>query len=243
MRETLAASSFDDATRDALLQFFEHSSAYVIREAAGQIEHTEIEALWKRQLALDETVALIGALRHTDAIASAPQFRSRRAVFAGLLARMIRSGSADLIEFVLSELDRDRSLQSCRFSGRTLLHCAAGAGCLTVVQSLLQLGTDPDILDSGGHTPLYSVANECRWSTGPEVVRALVLAGADVNACDGVTNATPLHMAARRGFVEIARTLLDCGADIDARDRRGTTPLQRALNCRKQDVARLLKAR
>jgi ankyrin repeat protein len=47
-------------------------------------------------------------------------------------------------------------------------------------------------------------------------------------------------MAARRGFVGIAQTLLDAGAELDARDRKGDTPLRRALNCRKREVAELL---
>ena len=65
-------------------------------------------------------------------------------------------------------------------------------------------------------------------------------AGADVDACGGVTRATALHMAARRGHVEIARALLDSGAAVNARDRKGDTPLQRAINCRKNVVAQLL---
>jgi ankyrin repeat protein len=94
-----------------------------------------------------------------------------------------------------------------------------------------------------GHTPLYSVANECASGTGPDIVRALVQAGADVNACGGVTRATALHMAARRGHIEIARALLDCGAAAEARDRKGNTPLERALNCRRRTVVELLKER
>src|SRR5450755_1120264 len=74
-------------------------------------------------------------------------------------------------------------------------------------------------------------------------VRALVRAGADVNACGGVTRATALHMAARRGYVEIARALLDSGAAVNARDRKGDTPLQRAINCHKNGVSQLLRKR
>jgi ankyrin repeat protein len=120
------------------------------------------------------------------------------------------------------------------------LHFAAGAGCLEVVDLLLRLGVDPNIQGRGEHTPLYCVANQCGWRAGPEVVRALVRAGADVNACGGVIRATPLHMAARRGHVEIARALLDLGADVNARSRKGDTPLQRAVKCRKTSVAQLL---
>jgi len=59
----------------------------------------------------------------------------------------------------------------------------------------------------------------------------------------GVTGATALHMAARRGFVGIASALLDCGAAIDARDRKGDTALRRAVNFRKGEVAQLLLGR
>jgi ankyrin repeat protein len=40
--------------------------------------------------------------------------------------------------------------------------------------------------------------------------------------------------------VEIARALLDSGAAVNAGDRKGNTPLQRAINCRKNGVAQLL---
>jgi ankyrin repeat protein len=49
-------------------------------------------------------------------------------------------------------------------------------------------------------------------------------------------------MAARRGNAVVAKALLDCGATIDAVDRRGDTPLQRAINCRKLHVAELLRS-
>jgi ankyrin repeat protein len=111
------------------------------------------------------------------------------------------------------------------------------------VELLLSLGADPGATDGGGHTPLYTVANECTHAGGANVVRALVSHGADVNAKGGVTRCTPLHMAARRGNVEIAEALLQCGADIEARDSKGDTPLRRALNCKKPQVAAVLAAR
>jgi ankyrin repeat protein len=50
-------------------------------------------------------------------------------------------------------------------------------------------------------------------------------------------------MAARRGNEEVARALLDCGANIEARDSVGDTPLRRAVNCDKIRVASLLLAK
>jgi ankyrin repeat protein len=192
---------------------------------------------------LDDTVAAIVAGRDHEAMALALRFGSRPAVFVGLLARMVQSGRPELIHFAVGAVERDSSIGTRRYGGRTLLHYAAGAGCLELVTSLLRHGTDPNIQDGGGHTPLYRAANECASETGPEVVRALVQAGADVNACGGVTRATALHMAARRGHAHIAQTLLDCGAAIDSQDTKGATPLQRAINCRKDAVVELLRER
>lgn len=127
--------------------------------------------------------------------------------------------------------------------GRTLLHDAAHNGNLAVVELLLQLGADPNAVDGGGHAPLYAVGNGCMARTGPAVVRALVRAGAQVDADGGVQRCTALHMAARRGNVAVAEALLDCGAEINRRDKGGATPLRRAINCRKRPMADFLRAR
>lgn len=243
MDATLNANVSDEATRNALRDFFSHSSAYVIGSDAGEPDHEELAARWSEQRALDRAIAAIAAGREDEALALAPRFAARPSVFVGLLARMVRSGRAQLIRFVIEATKNDPALATRRFAGGTLLHFAAGAGCLKVVTLLLRLGVDPNIQDRGNHTPLYCVANQCGSNSGPDIVRALVEAGADVNACGGVTRATPLHMAARRGHLKIARALLDCGAAVNARDRKGDTPLQRAINCRKSGVSQLLVER
>jgi truncated hemoglobin YjbI len=243
MVATLDAAPLDEATRNTLRQFFSHSSAYVIGKDAAEPDHEELAARWSEQRVLDSIIAAIVAGRDDETLALAPRFASRPSVFVGLLARMIQSGRARLIDFVIDAAGSDPSLATRRFAETTLLHFAAGAGCLEVVTLLLRLGVDPNLPGRGDHTPLYCVANECASETGPEVVGALVRAGADVNACGGVTRATALHMAARRGHVEIARALLDSGASVNARDRKADTPLQRAMNCRKNEVSQLLLER
>ena len=73
-------------------------------------------------------------------------------------------------------------------------------------------------------------------------MRALARVGANLDAQDGVKHCTALHMAARRGNVDVAEALLDCGANLEAHDSKGETPLRRAVNCSKISlVARLLK--
>jgi hemoglobin len=241
MAATLEASALDEATRTALLQFFESSSSYLLGDDSGEVAHEELAPRWIEQRMLDRAIDAIASGRDEEAMDLAARFSGRGAVFVGLLARMVRSGRTELAGFVVTAVSRDRSLAFRRFAGRALLHVASGAGGLEVVRVLLGLGAYVDVLDGGGHTPLYSVANECSSDAGPELVRLLVQAGADVNACGGVTRATPLHMAARRGHVEIARVLLALGAATEARDSKGVTPLERAANCRKTAVVALLR--
>jgi hemoglobin len=243
MGATLESAPADEKTREALYQFFLHSSAYVIGKQAAAPEHEELAARWSEQRALDDVIDALAGGREKEALALAPRFAPRPSVFVGLLSRMLKSGRAGLIRFVMDAAEHEPTLTTRCFSGRTLLHFASGAGCVEVVALLLRLGTNPDVLERGGHTPLYCVANECASETGPLVVRLLLGAGADANACGGVTRATPLHMAARRGYVEIARALLDGGASVQARDTKGDTPLQSAINCRKGKVSQLLTER
>lgn len=240
MRATLDSLAVDTETRKTLEQFFFASSAYVIGEEKAVPQSEEIVTRWAEQRELDACVAAIAGARDQKVLAIAPRFAARPSVFVGLLARMMQSRRDMLIDFVIDAVRKDPALVTQRFAGKTLLHFAAGAGSLSVVEALLRVGADANALDSGDHTPLYSVANECACDTGPEIVRALVRAGGDVNANGGVTRATALHMAARRGFTNIARTLLECGAAQWPKDKKGDTPLQRALNCRRIEVAELL---
>ena len=253
--------AMDESARGALRDFFARSSAYLVN--AGQspavAEHSgeppsghvqrEIAWRWTAQRSLDQAVAAVhrGAAERAIALAEASDLQtylqSNRAIFAAFLAVMIDSCDATMLDYAHKRLLTDPSLVLQRYSGRTLVHCAAGAGDLATVELLLNLGAGPDLQDDGGHTPLYHVANECKAPGGPKVVRALIQAGANVDARDGVKQCTALHMAARRGNVEVATALVDCGAGIELRDSLGDTPLRRAVNCDKVEVAALLLAR
>jgi ankyrin repeat protein len=205
--------------------------------------HEEISHRWDAQTALDEAVAAIGSrdAKRAIALAEGPALKTcNRSVHSALLALMVRSGQSALLDYVRAKLTGDPALVRERHAGRTLLHDAAAAGNLAMVELLLRLGAGPNTLDGGRHTPLYYVGNECAVEGAEKVVHALVKAGADVDACDGVKRCTALHMAARRGNVEVAAALLDCGAHLEARDSVGETPLRRSVNLNKIEVAALL---
>lgn len=58
-----------------------------------------------------------------------------------------------------------------------------------------------------------------------DLCRQLLARGADVNGRMDESSGTALHATARSGAVRAARFLIDSGADINAQDNAGMTPL------------------
>jgi len=261
MLQALEDVQIEEPVRSALRAFFEHASAYVVNQeqmaavSVGRNDlpdngiHREIMRRWDEQRGLDEVVAVVrrgdadGAVSLAESAAVQACSKRNTSVLAGLLALMIGKGDSAMLGYARAKLLGAPELAWERYNGRTLLHAASAAGEVTTVELLLRLGVAPNVTDAGGHTPLYCVGNECRVKTGVDVVRTLVRAGAKVDAQEGVKRCTALHMAARRGNVEVAGALLDCGANIEARDSLGDTPLRRSVNCEKAEVVRLLVSR
>jgi hypothetical protein len=152
--------------------------------------------------------------------------------------------------------------------GYTLLRVAADRGEPAVVARLLDIGADAHAVTAGW----WVLDNECsrlllaagadvnhapsRWSSwiwlscngnngkkdNPALVRALLAAGADVRS--RAFGKTALHFACKAGFVETVRLLLDAGADPNAIDEDGLTPLwstmQSGPSVPREPVVRLL---
>jgi uncharacterized protein len=97
-----------------------------------------------------------------------------------------------------------------------------------------------------GRTPLQVVADwPGYFPNGPQVVRMLIEAGADPNARDPDQpgSETPLHWAASSDDVDVARALIDGGADVEVPNGSIGTPLDNAIGYECWHVARLLVQR
>ncbi|CAM9847094.1 unnamed protein product, partial [Ectocarpus sp. 6 AP-2014] len=111
------------------------------------------------------------------------------------------------------------------------LHLAAEAGHHRLTGVLLRTGARVDATNDFQETPLYLAASK---GHALDAVRALLDAGADVNAKAGDNgDRTPLHVAVDRRMSSICtiRTLLEGGADVNVRNDYDHTPLHVACMC------------
>ena len=94
---------------------------------------------------------------------------------------------------------------------------------VAAVESLVAGGADANPSgDQGTSLLLMSLSLD---PPNERIVRALVTAGADVNYLDSDRRG-PLHLAAARGMLEAAREMVERGADTQARDDQGRTPVE-----------------
>ena len=97
----------------------------------------------------------------------------------------------------------------------------------------------------GTRTPLHVVTDwPGYWPNGPQIVRILLAAGANPNTRDTEPRSeTPLHWAASNDDADVARVLIDGGADINVADGSIGAPLDNAVGYGCWNVARLLVER
>jgi ankyrin repeat protein len=154
-----------------------------------------------------------------------------------------RSGDADITQLVRLLLDNGADIHARDKNGNTPLHFAASEGHLEVARMLLERKADVNALNDKGLNSLHR-ASHSSWSGDAviaQLVQLLLDYGADLNTRDNSRN-TPLHFAASKGHLEVARILLELKADVNAPNKERSTPLHQAFEAWREnpDIVRLL---
>ncbi len=111
--------------------------------------------------------------------------------------------------------------------GLTPLRMAAWKGHLAIVKLLLEMGANPETRTSRSWTPLYAALASGHEKIGRTIFRHI--SNPYLCLVDSAEMLTPLHVASRFGLSNSARHFLEKGADINATDKSGRTPLRHAL--------------
>ena len=121
---------------------------------------------------------------------------------------------------------------------REQLHRAAQDGDLARVNDLIERKYPLDHFDDLGKTPLHYAVQGNRL----EVVKRLIKAGANVNAHDErVIGNTPLSDYARECTYEMAKVLIDAGADPTIRGWMQLNAIDRARERRDANARKVLR--
>lgn len=116
----------------------------------------------------------------------------------------------------------------------TPLSYAIGQENVTLVKALLDAGADPNVKPSNGAGPLFQAAHSA------EIVALLLAAKANPNVTDDYGQ-TPLMNAIQNDAIKSVEAFIAGGADLNARDRSGSTALTLAQNTMRTEIAEILK--
>lgn len=120
-----------------------------------------------------------------------------------------------------------------------LLFDAARTGRDDVIPALLRAGVDVEVLNDRGHSPLIVAS----YNGQADTTALLLREGARPDGPDGFDGNTALMGVAFKGYVEIARLLLDAGAVPDRTNAVGQTALMTAALFGRTEIIDLLLAR
>lgn len=160
------------------------------------------------------SVELVRALVAAGADATAVDYRKNTPLHSvskpESISVLIEEGGADI--------------NARNMGGKTALHCAV-CDSPNVISKLLEDGSDCNIVDLDGNSPLHLLLGRSSHKAGPEHVRLLLRSGADPNAKNH-RGLTPFRSISSLQSGRIyADCLIQAGADIDAKDNDGRTAL------------------
>uniref|UniRef100_A0A1A7WKB1 Protein phosphatase 1 regulatory subunit n=1 Tax=Iconisemion striatum TaxID=60296 RepID=A0A1A7WKB1_9TELE len=158
-------------------------------------------------------------------------------------------GSIEMVTFLV---DHGASVNQVDSEGWTPLHVASSCGNPDIVEFLLQKGASLTAVNCDGDVPhdialdeaTDSLLQEYSQKLGVDLesakrkeeeqmmsdARTWLNEGPPADVRNPRTGATPLHVAAAKGYLEALKILCQCGLDVSATDFDGWTPLHAAAH-------------
>ena len=131
-----------------------------------------------------------------------------------------------LVKAVTSDFLKETALAISSFNGKK-----------EIAEMLLQKGADPNVYDDMGIAPIIGAARQNQ----SEIIEMLIKNKANVNISSKNGEETALHYAAEYNSGDAAKILLANGADKNAKNSSGKTPLDVAKEKKSDKVIDLLK--
>lgn len=151
-----------------------------------------------------------------------------------------QSGSAKIVSILLNS---GADINDDDVFGRTALHSAAADGNLEIVKLLVERGANLNLCDRQG---ISTLALAVRYSGNLDVARYLLqklAAQGDKNSyitAVDIRGQTVLHAAAAGGNLGIVKLLIEEGADLGLRDKKGNSALSWAVQGGSMDIVQYL---
>ena len=190
-----------------------------------------------------------------------PKYRRTALMYAA------RDGYTDVVVLLLHA---SANVNKCDKSGCTALTLAAEADRHDIIKLLVDFGAALDVLDCNDHSPLMLTAAaydpeslrlliekgaDINLTGGagrgalymavdrnrPEAVKMLLEKGADPEQHKPEHDQSPLMVASREGYTEVAQLLLEKGVELDASTTDGYTPLRLAKGRGNYETVKLLQ--
>ena len=192
-----------------------------VQAAACGDDSLDMERASKQQLAEWAVAAAgggyVGLLRRLLAHGAPVDVVVKGGLTAVMAAAM--NGQLEALRLLLAAPGGEAAAIKADEDGDTALGMAASSGCTAEARLLLQHGADPNLADNDGDSPLI-VAAMASGDAGRGVAALLLDAEAEIDH-QNKNGEVALHFACQNSNVEVAKLLLERGADKDLRDNDG----------------------
>jgi ankyrin repeat protein len=212
-------------------------------DAFDSAGHTALQVLCRQPTAKQQSIAVLLAAGASCSVLAAPSIElcSLPGGWQPLhfAATNDDSDAAAAMQTVDLLLQHDVPIDALSEGGDTaawlVAHCAGGQSTACErLQGLFDRGADKAHYDEDGWSLLHAAAH----SGNTQVMDLLHRSGVPeaVYTTPHTERETPLHIAAERNHIDMCQLLLTAGADKQALDDRGFTPLRRCLSGRANDA-------